>query len=158
MEPRKADVPRNPYSPPVAAVADTDGPLARELPRAVKRAAILMLASFVVSSVIVALEWRHLGAPESPFETLLKQAGALVVTVWLAWKIASGRHWARVVVFVFAVLSAPALFAQAIITAPSAAWIAGLELLELGFDVAVVYLVFFPGHDYFVGGGGSRST
>lgn len=140
---------RNPYAPPVAVVADADTETPRVLPRAVRRAAILMLASFALDSVIVGLEWRYLAAPESLLEMFLGQSMALAATGLLAWKIASGRNWARIVVLVLTVISVPVLFADAITTAPSVAAIAGLKLVELGFDIAVVYLVFFPGRDFF---------
>lgn len=149
MDPTPPDELRNPYSPPRAAVADPDSEPLRTLPRAVRRAVILMIASYALNTVILGLDWRFEASRTPPFAIVVLQVLAFVITVWLAWKIFAGRNWARIVLLVLTVPSVPALFADAITTAPRAAPIAGLDLLEMGLDIGAVYLLFFPGHEYF---------
>lgn len=114
-----------------------------------RRAVILMFGSFALNAVILALDWRYNVSETAPLALVFSELIALAITVWIAWKISSGRNWARIVLLVLTVISVPTLFAAAITTAPRAAYIAGLKLVEIGLDIGAVYLLFFPGHEFF---------
>jgi membrane protease YdiL (CAAX protease family) len=146
---------RNPYSPPVAAVAD-EAAAPRPMPPAVRNALILMAASFVLHFAIIAAAPRAADAQGTG-----QIAGAMLVsvvvtvlitialTLWLGWKIAVGRNWARIVLLVLTIISVPVAFVGIVRLASTWPLGAGLSVVEQGMDIAVVCLLFIPGRAYF---------
>ena len=151
MEPAPPDKQRNPYSPPAAAVGDA-GTESRPMPGAVRRALILYAVSFVWGLALM-LVARPAGDERHAELSAVANAVAVgfVVTIgaWLFWKISAGRNWARIVLLVLTILSVPSSFFEILQLAPSRPFIAGLKLIEQGMDIGVLYLLFFPGRDYF---------
>jgi hypothetical protein len=146
-------VKHNPYSPPAAAVADAPETPGRPMPSAVRRALYLFVTSFLLNLAISIVSLRY---PEAnAYAGLSAMALAvsivieLVILVWLGWKIAVGRNWARVVLLVLTIVSVPAGFLEVLQVAPIRPILAGLKLVEQGIDIAVVYLLFFPAREYF---------
>ena len=108
-----------------------------------------MMLSYGIDILSLVLDLNYNKSQSSPIELAVSMFLALAVTVWMAWKISAGRNWARIVLLILVVISVPRMFADTIVTAPRAPHIAGLELVEIGLDVAVLYLLFFPGFEYF---------
>jgi hypothetical protein len=151
MGPARPDKPRNPYSPPAAAVGDA-AISTRVMPGAVRRALILYVISFVWGLVLMFFARR---AGNDRYAELSAVANAVsvalicVIGAWLFWKISAGRNWARIVLLVLTVLSIPPSFFELLQLAPSRPFVAGLKLIEEGMDIGVLYLLFFPGREYF---------
>jgi membrane-bound metal-dependent hydrolase YbcI (DUF457 family) len=150
MEPAPPDQPRNPYSPPAATVADAVT-AARPMPGAVRRALYVYVASFVLGLVMLmirpAADPRH--AELSAVATAISVGVVIVLGTWLFWKISAGRNWARIVLLVLTIISVPASFIELVQLAPTSPVVAGLKLIEQGMDIAVLYLLFFPGREFF---------
>ena len=143
-----AEATRNPYSPPMAVVVDAPGVM-RERPDAVRRAFVFMGCNFVVTFISIALDWRHMSSVVSPIVLATYEFVVVGVLLWLYAKIWAGRNWARIT---YLILEG--------ITLPGAAWslpdiaarspvVAGLHLIMIGLDLAVFYLLFFPGRAFF---------
>jgi hypothetical protein len=139
----------NPYKAPNAVVADGDGESAIETPAIVVRAIILMILSLALNFGILVLDWRYIGSRLSPVALASGEVFAVAITGWLAWKIAAGRNWARITLLVLTVVSLPQAGLEVLNAAPRAPYIAALKLIELGLDVGVLYLLFFPGREFF---------
>jgi hypothetical protein len=151
MEAAPPDKPRNPYSPPAAAVADAVTE-SRPMPSAVRRALVLYVASFVLGLVMMEISrpvadkrYAELSAVANMVSIVLMVA----LGAWLFWKISAGRNWARIVLLVLTALSVPFAFVGLLQIAPDRPFVAGFKLIEQGIDIAVVYLLFFPGREYF---------
>lgn len=151
MEPTQPDKPRNPYSPPAAAVADA-AIVSRPMPSAVRRALVLFVLSFVLDLVLMILE-RPVAEGDYAQLTAVANAVSILIAVvlgaWLFWKISAGRNWARIVLLVLTVVSLPFGFYELLQLAPTRPVIAGLKLIEQGMDIGVLWLLFFPGREYF---------
>jgi hypothetical protein len=139
----------NPYKPPGAVVADGHGEPARETPASVVRAIILMVLSLALNFGILVLDWRYVSSRVPPMALAFGEIFAVAIVAWLAWKIAAGRNWARITLLVLTLASLPQAGFEVLEAAPRAPYIAALKLLELGLDVGVVYLLFFPGREFF---------
>lgn len=147
---------RNPYSPPTAVVADEVVPRP-PMPAAVRSALIVIVVSFVVHLVILASEPRTVDVgPDTDRQTvahLLSLGVSLLVGValnlWLGWKIAMGRNWARIVLLVLTAISVPFAFVEIVRIAPDWPLGAGLSVVEQGLDIAVIVLLFVPGRAWF---------
>jgi hypothetical protein len=151
MEPAPPDSPRNPYSPPSAAVADAAVD-SRPMPGAVRRALILYVASFVLGAALMIYQQpaANRGLVEvGRLVTAVSLVILVVIGAWLFWKISAGRNWARIVLLVLTILSVPSGFMALLQLAPANPVLAGLKLIEQGMDIAVLWLLFFPGREYF---------
>jgi hypothetical protein len=152
MEPAPPDKPRNPYSPPAAAVADTVTET-RPMPGAVRRALYLYVVSFVWGMVMMMVIDRPATAAQNAEMLAIVRVVSMLIVValgaWLFWKISAGRNWARIVLLVLTALSVPAGFFEILRLAPIRPFVAGLKLVEQGMDIGVLYLLFFPGREYF---------
>jgi len=143
---------RNPYSPPTATVADEVVP-PRQMPAAIRIALILMAVSLLLDFAIEAIRPASLteSAP-GRLSTLALVISAVLVTgltAWLAWKIAVGRNWARIVLLVLTILSVPSAILDILPIVRT--WPLGtvLKIVEQCMDIAVVYLLFIPGRAWF---------
>ena len=151
MEPARPDKPRNPYSPPGAAVDDAAA-ASRPMPGAVRRALILYVISFVWGLVLMFVA-RAAGdaryAELSAVANAVSVAIIFVIGAWLFWKISAGRNWARIVLLVLTVLSVPSAILDILPIVRT--WPLGtvLKIIEQCMDIAVVYLLFIPGRAYF---------
>ena len=151
MDPIPTDKSRNPYSPPVAAVADAVTG-SRPMPSAVRRALFLYVVSFVLGLVMMVIERPSLDERYAAISTIVHAITTAIVVllgVWLFWKIGAGRNWARIVLLVLTVISVPFVFVELLQLAPGRPFVAGLKLIEQGMDIGVIYLLFFPGREYF---------
>jgi len=140
---------RNPYSPPKAAVGDTDQEPLRVKPAAIRRAIVTLWTSFALNLFITALDWRYQTSQVPPLVLILSQIFGLGIAVWLFWKIGVGRNWARIVYLVLLLVGLTAVVPEIMASAARAAHIAGLKMIELGLDIASMVLVFGPGRDWF---------
>jgi hypothetical protein len=142
----------NPYTPPMAAVADlAEAP--RPMPASVRSALFVMVASLILNIVIAAIspDSSYAGSSETVrvFAIVFSLVVALVLTAWLGWKIAVGRNWARIVLLVLTCISVPMAFLEIARLVPTWPLGAGLKFVEQGMDIAVVCLLFIPGRAYF---------
>ncbi len=140
---------RNPYAPPGATVADGDQEPAREQPLAIRRAVVLMWASLSLNILILVIDWRFQISQTPVLVLLVSQAFGIGLAVWLIVKITAGRNWARIVYLVLLALGLIFIVPEILDSASRAAHVAGLRMIELGMDFATMYLVFFPGRDWF---------
>lgn len=140
---------RNPYSPPQAVVGDIDREVVRAKPLAIRRAVVFMWLGIALNLVGAAWDWRY-EISQTPAALLLffKTAG-LAIGLSLIWKIAAGRHWARMGYLLFLFVGVASAIPDLVIAGTRAPHIAGLKLAELGLEIATVYLIFGPGHPWF---------
>ena len=91
------------YSPPKSPVADitpTQGPL-RQPPRQIVLAIQLAVASYCLRLLAVIVSWDYYFRLQPVVMIVLTLGFSFVVSVWLYWKIYSGRNWARITLLVF---------------------------------------------------------
>jgi hypothetical protein len=112
MERRAQQVNENPYAPPAAkleVVPQPEPEVAR--PRIVGYAITLMWISLgvgLVNSLTVLPSLNAMARATSLIVgIILGLAGTLLLTAWITVKMAAGRHWARVLMLVLAILSLP---------------------------------------------------
>jgi hypothetical protein len=151
MEPARPDKPRNPYSPPAAAVADA-AVTSRAMPAAVRRALILYVVSFVLGLVMMIIERPAADAAYAEISAVAHAVSVgmvIVLGAWLFWKISAGRNWARIVLLVLTAISVPTSFFEILQIAPTRPFVAGLKLIEQGMDIGILFLLFFRGREYF---------
>lgn len=139
----------NPYSPPESAVADADEGPPREKPAAIRRAIVLIGLSLVLNAFILALDWRFQRSQLPPLALIAGEAVAVILTVWIISKIDVGRNWARIVYLVLLIVGLPVILPEIMNTAERAQHVAGLKMIELGLDIGALYLMFFPGREWF---------
>jgi hypothetical protein len=113
------------------------------------RAVVLMGLSVALNLVILSLDWRFNTARAAPLAIGIGEVIGIVLVAWLAWKIVTGRNWARITLLVLTVMTLPQVGIEVLNAAPRAAHVAGLKLIELGLDIGTVYLLFFPGREFF---------
>lgn len=123
------------------------------MPGAVRRALYLFVASFVLHFVMEVVALRY---PEAQAYAELSTVAvavsfviALVFLAWIGWKLSVGRNWARMVLLILTLISIPTTFYEILQIAPVRPVIAGLKLVEQGIDLGVLYLLFFPGREFF---------
>ena len=139
----------NPYSPPATSVADFEdaGPLER--PAVIKKAVILLWLSVGLGLATVIMDWQEVAARWSVPLVLGVQTVTVAINAWLIWKIWMCRNWARVTTLVLIAISLPYVFRELMDTAARAPASAGLGLMHLGSEVGTLYLLIFPGRDWF---------
>jgi len=96
-------MPRNPYAPPKASVADPVGapPLVR--PVVIRRAVQLLWIAFGIG-LLGGIS--HAGSPGEPWSITLGFLAVYgAILAWLIVKVARGRNWARITYLILAVLS-----------------------------------------------------
>ena len=138
---------RNPYAPPGSVVAYDES--VRVKPVAMRRAVFLMWASFALNLVIVAIDWKFLVTQSSLPIVVISELIGVGIAVWLILKISVGRNWARIVYLVLLAIGLPVVVPEIMSSADRAAHVAGLKMIELGLDIGTMYLVFFPGREWF---------
>jgi hypothetical protein len=143
-----AETPRNPYSPPAAVVFDAPEVM-RERPGAITRAFVFIGCNFVVTFIAIALDWRHMSSVVSPIVFATYEFVAVGVFVWLLAKIWAGRNWARITYLIVEGVTLPAASWSLPEIAARSPVVAGLHLMMIGLDLAVFYLLFFPGRVFF---------
>jgi len=132
-----------------AAVVDADQEPPRVRPPAIRRAIVLMWLSLALNLVILAIDWRFQVSQMPAPVLILSALFGIGISVWLFIKIATGRNWARIVYLVLFLLGLITLAPQMLGDATRAAHIAGMRMIEVGLDFATMYLVFFPGREWF---------
>jgi hypothetical protein len=151
MEPAQPDKSRNPYSPPAAVVADA-AVTSRPMPTAVRRALTLYVVSFVLGLALMMIDRPAADAAYAEISGVAHAVSVGIVIVlgaWLFWKIRAGRNWARIVLLVLSAISVPASFLEILQLAPASPLMAGLKLIEQAMDISILFLLFFPGREYF---------
>jgi hypothetical protein len=136
----------NPYAPPKAAVAEAEIPIPR--PAAVITAMQLLWVSFALTFVEVALDWEAMTEGE-PLIFAIFAALGIAVTLWLYFNIWAGRNWARITYLVLTAISIPLLVIDLPDNAQRAPLAAGLALIDLFLVFYALYLLFFPGREWF---------
>jgi len=137
---------RNPYAPPKAVVAEVESTIAR--PPAVNTAMKLLWVSFALTFVEVALDWEGSVAGDARTFLIFASLG-IAITLWLYLKIRVGRNWARITYLVLTVISGPFVFIELPEIAQRAPIAAGLTLIDLFLVLYALYLLFFPGREWF---------
>lgn len=140
---------RNPYSPPQAVVSDIDREVLRAKPLAIRRAIVFMWFGIALNLVGAAWDWRYEISQTPAAMLLVLEAAGLVIGLWLIWKLAAGRHWARMAYLLFLFIGLAGAIPDLVIAGTRAPHIAGLKLAELGLEIATAYLIFGPGHPWF---------
>ena len=139
---------RNPYAPPETRVIDAEEP-PRERPVAIKRAIVLMCIDLIFSLGLVLIYWREYTEHAPPLFMALYEFVAFSVMIWLLVKISVGRNWARITYLVLEAIFLPFMVADLPEVAAKTPLLAGMQLIVIGLDLSVLYLVFFPGRAYF---------
>jgi len=147
----------NPYSPPKAVVADVNyaPPMAR--PRSVTVAVALLAIGVLLGLLQNAIVWisGDRGSITTPY--IVGQVLGIVIAVWIYYKIAQGRNWARIVLLV--------LYAFVIVAFGIGMWAISsglvpieksalgfnlvLQVVQLLMDAVALYLLFVPGREWF---------
>jgi hypothetical protein len=140
---------RNPYAPPGSVVAhDESGPI-RTRPVAIRRALFLMWASLALEPVSIAIDWSDLLTQSSIYGLAITAVVLFAVNAWLIVKIGAARNWARITYLVICVLGYGFVMLGIKDEAARAPLVAGIDLIMLGMDVGALYLMFFPGGEWF---------
>lgn len=141
----------NPYAPPKAEVelAEQAHPVI-ERPKEIIWAVWLAALNYVVGLVTIALSWEYFSRLQSMLPTIFSQAFALVILVWLYYKIYQGRNWARItwlVLSLFGLVMVPFSY-QMLENAPGVLRVQ--TLIGVGVSLAIIWLLFFsPGKRWF---------
>ena len=120
------------------------------MPIAVRIALIVYVVSFILG--LVMMDKPDLDGPH-PMEAAVVHAVSIAIIVllgaWLFWKISAGRNWARIVLLVLTILSVPASIYEITQIASASPVVAGIKVFEQLMDIAVIFLLFVPGREYF---------
>jgi hypothetical protein len=139
----------NPYLPPKAAIADPIEAPPTEAPAPVNTAMRLLMISFVLIFVEVALDWVALTAVSPPIVLVFWLVLASILQLWIYAKIASGRNWARITWLVIFAVSLPFTLIVLPELAQRAPVVAGVTFVAQVLTAFGLYLLFFPGRAWF---------
>jgi hypothetical protein len=135
LQRRSVTLPTNNTSPPDARP--------RELPRkALKAPAILMVASIPVGIVLTILDWEYLRSTSNTtiaVETLVI-FGTLMI--WLAYKLAFGRNWARITLLVLVIVGAPFYLISLVALFMRAPALGAISVVQAFMQYVSLYVVF----------------
>lgn len=143
------DSQHNPYAPPKAVVAESPDKPLPEAPPPVKTAMTLLWISFVLTFIEIALDWTALTAETPLIVFAIWMALMLALQIWIYLKIARGRNWARIVWLVFFAVFLPMSFIEMVELAQRAPVAAGITLIDIFLVLYALYLLFFPGREWF---------
>lgn len=143
----------NPYEAPKARVADVcPEEILLERPPQVVLAIRLAVAGLIVGLVAMGLSWEYYSSMGGTVSLVVGQTVGLLISVWIYYKIYSGRNWARVLYLVFVLLGL-LIFASSTVRAQifAAPLIARAStVVNNGIALAVLWLLFTrPGSTWF---------
>ena len=140
---------RNPYAPPGSVVAYDESGSSRSRPVAIRRALILMWASLALGPVSVAIDWSYLQARTYYIGLIVISVVWLAFNAWLIVKAGAARNWARICYLAMCVVGHGFALFDIEEEAARAPLLAGIDLIMLGMDLGAIYLLFFPGGEWF---------
>jgi hypothetical protein len=148
----------NPYSPPKAAVADPTGDAnAESLRRPSSVTAALALLAIPLATGIGrnVLAWMGASGTSMSIAQRVGQVCGVAFAVWVYYKIAQGRNWARILLLVLISLVGVFMAATWKLTMNriSTGEVSGLgvliQILSVILDAVALYLLFGPGRAWF---------